>query len=305
MSRFGSHFGESLTFRSSAGKALLIGVNYGGTKAELKGCHNDVENLSEFIEREFGFRVLAEQRADPSSTGFGYNRTNSKTLLDDGRSTQPSRQNIVRFFALDPPALPLTLPQQMEACRWLTSNAQPNDALFFHYSGHGSQVKSQGKDESDGLAETICPVDYESAGQITDDELHEMLVKPLPKGCRLTAIFDCVSGAASFGSPSPSPLRLSLTLSSCQCHSGSSIDLPFVYSTKGQIKGPEHLSDLKDGAVSAFKAYTSKDIGGMFSSLALTAKKVIDGEQAQTEARKTRSSEADCISWSGVSPAVS
>jgi hypothetical protein len=28
---------------------------------------------------------------------------------------------------------------------------------------------------------------------ITDDELHSILVSPLPKGCRLTAIFDCVS----------------------------------------------------------------------------------------------------------------
>lgn len=60
-----------------------------------------------------------------------------------------------------------------------------------------------------------------------------------------------------------------------------------------------HLSDIKDGAVNAFKAYTTKDLGGLFSSLAVTAKKVMDGEQAQTESRKTRSSEADCIAWSG------
>lgn len=72
-----------------------------------------------------------------------------------------------------------------------------------------------------------------------------------------------------------------------------------MYSTKGKLKGPEHLSDIKDGAISAFKAYTSRDLGGMFSSLAVTAKKVIDGEQAQEVSRKTRSSEADCISWSG------
>lgn len=82
---------------------------------------------------------------------------------------------------------------QLGAMHWLTSDASPNDALFFHYSGHGSQVSTQEKDEADGLAETICPVDYEQEGQVTDDELHEALVKPLPKGCRLTIILDCVS----------------------------------------------------------------------------------------------------------------
>jgi hypothetical protein len=38
---------------------------------------------------------------------------------------------------------------------------------------------------------------------ISDDELFELIVRPLPSGCRLTAIFDC-------------------------CHSGSALDLPFM-----------------------------------------------------------------------------
>lgn len=64
---------------------------------------------------------------------------------------------------------------------------------FLTLAGHGSQQRTDQKDEADGMAETICPVDYEAAGMITDDELHQILVSPLPKGCRLTAIFDCVS----------------------------------------------------------------------------------------------------------------
>lgn len=36
--------------------------------------------------------------------------------------------------------------------------------------------------------------------------MHDILVKPLPPGCRLTAIFDC-------------------------CHSGSVLDLPYEYVT--------------------------------------------------------------------------
>ena len=49
---------------------------------------------------------------------------------------------------------------------WLVRGAQPNDSLFFHYSGHGSQQQDSDGDEVDGTDETICPVDYKDAGQI-------------------------------------------------------------------------------------------------------------------------------------------
>ena len=30
-------------------RALLIGINYTGSKAELSGCHADVENVARFL----------------------------------------------------------------------------------------------------------------------------------------------------------------------------------------------------------------------------------------------------------------
>ena len=36
----------------------------------------------------------------------------------------------------------------------------------------------------------IYPVDYETNGHIVDDLMHEIMVRPLPPGCRMTAIFD-------------------------------------------------------------------------------------------------------------------
>lgn len=57
-------------------------------------------------------------------------------------------------------------------------------------SGHGGQTKDLDGDEADGYDEVIYPVDFQQAGHIVDDILHDIMVKPLPPGCRLTAIFD-------------------------------------------------------------------------------------------------------------------
>ncbi|TIC25823.1 putative vacuolar protein-sorting-associated protein [Wallemia mellicola] len=64
-----------------------------------------------------------------------------------------------------------------KAMRWLVKGAKLNDALFFHYSGHG--------DERDGYDETVFPVDFQKltyvhTGHILDDTLHDELVRPLP-----------------------------------------------------------------------------------------------------------------------------
>lgn len=71
--------------------------------------------------------------------------------------------------------------------------------------GHQADTGDE-PDEIDGQDETIYPVDFEKAGPIVDDEIHEILVAGLPQGVRLTAIMDC-------------------------CHSGSVFDLPFTVRT--------------------------------------------------------------------------
>lgn len=87
---------------------------------------------------------------------------------------------------------------------------KPGDSLLLHFSGHGSQRRDTDGDEEDGMDETICPMDYQRAGVIVDDDLFKLLVAPLPTGCRLTAIFDC-------------------------CHSGSALDLPYMYNADGRL----------------------------------------------------------------------
>lgn len=153
-------------------RALLIGINYYGTQAALCGCINDAKNMQQ---------LLLQQ---------GYpNDSEHMLLLTDDRSNpsnhQPTGQNISKAF------------------RWLLQGVAKGDMLFFHYSGHGSQVPDKTGFEKDGLNETILPVDYKK-GQLKDDQLWEQLVFPLPNGARLAALMDC-------------------------CHSGTGLDLPYEY----------------------------------------------------------------------------
>ncbi|KAF9573684.1 Ca(2+)-dependent cysteine protease [Mortierella alpina] len=221
-------------------RALFIGINYFGQQNELRGCINDVKNIRTFITQNFGFR-----------------EEDTISLTDDQE---------------DPTRIP-THANILAAMKWLVRDAQPNDSFFFHYSGHGGQTEDRDGDEDDGYDETIYPVDHEEAGFIIDDTMHEILVDPLPAGCRLTAIMDC-------------------------CHSGSALDLPYIYSTTGNLKEPNMLADVGTGVLSAGMAYMQGDMGGMLRGLGSLGKKLM-APKNRDKALETKSSPADCIMLSG------
>jgi hypothetical protein len=83
-------------------RALLIGINYFSQRGQLRGCINDVKNMSSFLH-----------------DNFGYQRDEMVILTDDQQNpmSQPTKQNILR------------------AMHWLVKDANTNDSLFFHYSG--------------------------------------------------------------------------------------------------------------------------------------------------------------------------
>jgi hypothetical protein len=85
-------------------KALLVGINYHGQNGELHGCINDVVNVSTYLNKYFNYewedmRILRDDKEDPVY--------------------RPTKANILREM------------------QWLVDDAQPNDSLFFHYSGTG------------------------------------------------------------------------------------------------------------------------------------------------------------------------
>lgn len=61
----------------------------------------------------------------------------------------------------------------------ISPTSEDSANLFFHCSGYGSQVRDISKDESNGRDVTICPIDFEAAGMITDIIRKKMLSKYL------------------------------------------------------------------------------------------------------------------------------
>ncbi|KAH1937068.1 hypothetical protein KXV31_003587 [Aspergillus fumigatus] len=239
----GAPQGYSFQYSRCTGKrkALLIGINYFGQKGQLRGCINDVKNMSTYLNQN-----------------FGYAREDMVLLTDDQQNpmSQPTKANILR------------------AMHWLVKDAQPNDSLFFHYSGHGGQTPDLDGDEEDGYDEVIYPVDFRQAGHIVDDEMHRIMVRPLRPGVRLTAIFD-------------------------SCHSGSALDLPYIYSTQGILKEPNLAKEAGQGLLGVVSAYARGDMSGMVSTAVGFLKRATKGDEAYTRSKQTKTSPADVIMWSG------
>lgn len=240
---FGQNSGMQFQYSNCQGrkKALLVGINYFNSKNALRGCINDVKNMSNFLNQR-----------------FGYQWEDMVILTDDQREMAkvPTKDNIMR------------------AMQWLVKDARPNDSLVFHYSGHGGVTKDLDGDEDNGYDEVIYPLDFQQVGHIVDDDMHAIMVRSLPQGCRLTALFD-------------------------SCHSGTALDLPYVYSTKGIVKEPNLLKDYGSGALDVFMQYERGNIGGALSSITGLVKKATTGTPNRNKVIQTKASAADVISISG------
>lgn len=136
-------------------RALLVGINYEGSDAELRGCINDIQNIRSIL-----------------INNCNYLDVNIRVLTDES-SIKPTKSNIESNI------------------RWLVSNARSGDTLIFYYSGHGSYIRDTSGDENDGRDEVIIPVDYEQNGYISDDWLCTNMASRVPNGVKLYGFTDC------------------------------------------------------------------------------------------------------------------
>lgn len=226
-------------------KALLIGINYIGSKNQLQGCINDSHNIYNILTSKYNYRP--EDIVELNDDQQEYIRI-------------PTRENMIR------------------AMQWLVKDAQPNDSLFFHYSGHGGQVPDQDGDEEDGMDDGVYPVDFQTADPLIDDEIHDIMVRPLQPGVRLTALFD-------------------------SCHSGTVLDLPYTYSTKGVIKEPNMWKEIGQDGMQAALSYALGNTTSLLKSLKDIGISMRYGSGLNSSARERviqiKSSPADVIMFSG------
>jgi len=138
--------------------ALVIGINYTGSRQQLRGCVNDAINIR---------NLLHANR---------YPRQNIWLMTDNSKpNMKPTRQNIQREF---------------ERLIKRSNKNNGNTELFLHYSGHGSYTFDHNNDEDDRRDELLIPIDYRDNGYIHDDYIHSVL-RLLNKKSRLTMLFDC------------------------------------------------------------------------------------------------------------------
>lgn len=141
-------------------KALLVGINYTSIPGlTLHGCINDVKNMKQNL-----------------ITNYGYAESDIIVLSDDQTNPafKPTAKNIIGYL--------LALINVSSKC----------SEIWFHYSGHGSQIKDANRDEASGYDSVIVPVDFQSVGVIVDD-----LILQIIKNCQCTMymLFDsCNSG---------------------------------------------------------------------------------------------------------------
>jgi len=105
--------------------------------------------------------------------------------------------------------------------------------------------------------------------------MHRIMVNPLQSGVRLTAIFD-------------------------SCHSGTALDLPYIYSTQGILKEPNLAKEAGQGLLGVISAYSNGDLGGVASNIVGFFKKAAgSGEDAYARSLATKTSPADVVMLSG------
>jgi len=135
-----------------AKRALLIGINrYQIDGADLRGCVNDVKDLSAALVEFYGFSKK------------------DITVLTDGAATKKAMEAGIKALVRD---------------------SKKGDVALLHYSGHGSNVPDDNDDEADGRDEILCPTDLDWKDPLRDDWLRSTF-DGLRGGVSFTVIMDC------------------------------------------------------------------------------------------------------------------
>ena len=173
-------------------KAVFVGINYPGTGNALKGCIQDAILKFQYVAKYFG----------------PLTRENTHFLIDDLQELDRIDPSIRQKYTVEIP----TMDNIKKTLYWLTRDNKPGDVIYWHSSSHGSQMKDNNGDETDGQDECICPCDCDRVGFLRDDFIRER-INDMPQGSVFVADFD-------------------------SCHSASIADLPELASLTSSSNPP-------------------------------------------------------------------
>ncbi|KZS87310.1 hypothetical protein SISNIDRAFT_491167 [Sistotremastrum niveocremeum HHB9708] len=154
--------------KSANHKALIIGVAHVSGHRELDdldAAHSDAQRIFQFLLKN------------------GWDQDRIIKLVDTRDSPsnlRPTEANIKRSM------------------RKLVENARAGDELFLYVATHGFQRDCKGGDEEDLKDELIYSCD---GCEIVDNTLFDIAIKPLPKGCKMTVLFDTCSAGTGMDLP--------------------------------------------------------------------------------------------------------
>ncbi|VZI03726.1 unnamed protein product [Fusarium fujikuroi] len=168
------------TNESSARWALMIGINYYPKDQHLNGSVDDVSDIRAYLEQH-------------SATAI-HTSVLTATVPKDHQSTK------------DPPETPDERPTRanvLKQLRLIIDSAKPGDHVYIHFSGHGTQLPSDGNVGETGFGE-LGLVLYENgehgASYFRGRFLAQALKRMVDKGFVVTVALDCCfSGAVSRG----------------------------------------------------------------------------------------------------------
>jgi hypothetical protein len=142
-------------------RALIIGINYVGTRYALEGCINDALDMQSQLTRFFP--TCKETR-----------------IITDYTPLRPTRAEILSSIS------------------WLVTGLAPGEHVLFHYSGHGGRVRDRSGEEVSGSDSCLYPINGSRLETILDDEVRASLVNRIPQGCKCLIVLDsCYSGTGA------------------------------------------------------------------------------------------------------------
>ncbi|KAF8476389.1 caspase domain-containing protein, partial [Russula ochroleuca] len=191
---------QSWPVRLRKRRALIIGINYSSQpdpNFRLRHCVEDAYSMAKFL-----------------CVGLGFAHHNVHVMTDGVDETPwdlPTKENILRAMSA------------------LVLDAQPywHDSFFFYFSGLALRTVRLDRDgQPDGFTNYFCAMDYlggypsaDTPGLIAGNTMRNLMVEPLPRRCRLTALFDC----NLYATP---------------------LDLPYVYDLNGVVELSGHRDRL-------------------------------------------------------------